>query len=1154
MTVPRGPSVKRQRGRQGRPLLLAVLGSAAPSVMAQVQLRLFGGFQIQVPSGQTIALPARKAQALLAYLALHPGQAHPRDKLAALLWGDVPAERARHSLRQVLVGLRHALPRSGPVILLEEADSVAVGGSAIDVDVTSFERLAASAEADALAAAIALYRGDLLEGLAVQEAPFEEWLLTERERLRELAVETLAKLLAHHLKAGNRDEAIQAAVRLLGLDPVLESVHRALMRLYAQQGRRGAALAQYQACVSVLERELGIEPEAETKRLYHEVLQSRAVHSAARGVSHPVPEAVVPALPEAASGPPLVGRDPFLDQLRQAWDSACLGRGRISVVLGEAGIGKSRLVATLAGDAASQGGRVLVGAAHESERILPFGPWVDAFRRGGVITELEAQSTAAAPWIDELARVFPEIGGPTPPPRPGATDYLRVFEAVTKLTLHLAEERPLLLMLEDLHWADEMSLRLLAYLGRRVAAGEVFVLATAREEELVEAPRLRAALEELGRETHFASIALPPLSQPDTAALVQTLARTGMGASALTRLGDQVWAASAGNPFVAVEMIRALHEGRTDPLPQPVRDTIAGRLGRLPPHARHVAAVASVIGRDFDFALLLRAAGLTPDAAAEGVEELVGRRILHVVGERLDFTHDRIREVTYESLLPPRRQVLHGAVGHGLEDLYAERLAEVVDRLAFHYSQAQDAAKAVDYLARSAEQAVRASAHEQAVKALQDALAHARVLPESQRDRAILDLLLRQALSLSNLGRFREILDLLLANGPRIARSQDPRLAGPYFFRLALTYSYLGEQEQAGRTAEQALAAAEQCGDDATMGKACYVLSLQRHYTGHPREGIAFGERAVGLLERTGEANWLGLVHWVLGLNHHALGEFDEALAAEARVEALGEALAEPRLRSFAAWTTGWIQATRGEWDVGIEACQRGVDLSPDPVNTALAVGRLGYAYLEKGDVTRALPLLEQTARVFGSFRFRQIQGQYTVFLGEAQLLHGDLATARTLVSSGLDITREASYPTGVAWAQRTLGRIALASGELSEAQAHLNDALQTFRSIEAHFEVARTCLVLAELAHRRGERETTAAQVSMAQRIFADLRVPCYVARAEALTARLMPLTSAGPPPPPPASPSSSAPSAGTPRPPSPAPPRGYPSAGPGTDAASRR
>src|SRR6266545_5009484 len=219
--------------------------------MAQVRLSLLGGVQIQVPSGQTVTLPARKAQALLAYLALHPGQAHPRDKLAALLWGNVPAERARHSLRQVLVGLRQALPRSGPAILLEEADAVAISSGAIDVDVASFERLAADFTADGLTRAIALYRGDLLEGLAVQEPPFEEWLLTERERLRELAVEALARLLAHHLKAGSRDEAIQTGVRLLGLDPAHEAVHRTLMRLYARQGRRGAALAQYQACVSV---------------------------------------------------------------------------------------------------------------------------------------------------------------------------------------------------------------------------------------------------------------------------------------------------------------------------------------------------------------------------------------------------------------------------------------------------------------------------------------------------------------------------------------------------------------------------------------------------------------------------------------------------------------------------------------------------------------------------------------------------------------------------------------------------------------------------------------------------------------------------------------------------------------------------------------
>ena len=207
--------------------------------MARLRLTVLGSFDARLDGGRSLVFSRRKAQALLAYLALAHGQAQPRDKLAALLWGDVSDDRARKSLRQVLVELRRlgGGPRSSP--LVERGDTVALDPTMIDVDADDFERLARTDSVSALADAAARYGGDLLAGLNVQERPFEEWLLTERERLRELAIDVLAKLLAHHAEHGELEPAIQCGVKLLGLDPTQEVVHRTLMRLYAQQGRRG---------------------------------------------------------------------------------------------------------------------------------------------------------------------------------------------------------------------------------------------------------------------------------------------------------------------------------------------------------------------------------------------------------------------------------------------------------------------------------------------------------------------------------------------------------------------------------------------------------------------------------------------------------------------------------------------------------------------------------------------------------------------------------------------------------------------------------------------------------------------------------------------------------------------------------------------------
>lgn len=243
--------------------------------MSQLTLSLLGGFQARFVAGTPLVLPTKKAQALLAYLAVKPGVTHPRDKLASLLWGETGEDQARHSLRQTLVGLRKALSGVASSSLLIEGDNLGISASAVEVDVVRFEKLAGEGTVDSLEKAAALYQGDLLEGISLNEEAFEQWLTAERERLWELALQSLAKLLGNYIQLGAADSAIRTAARLLSLDPSQEAVHRILMRLYAQGGRREAALRQYQTCVRSLQRELNVEPDGETKQLYQDIMQQR---------------------------------------------------------------------------------------------------------------------------------------------------------------------------------------------------------------------------------------------------------------------------------------------------------------------------------------------------------------------------------------------------------------------------------------------------------------------------------------------------------------------------------------------------------------------------------------------------------------------------------------------------------------------------------------------------------------------------------------------------------------------------------------------------------------------------------------------------------------------------------------------------------------
>jgi tetratricopeptide (TPR) repeat protein len=282
------------------------------------------------------------------------------------------------------------------------------------------------------------------------------------------------------------------------------------------------------------------------------------------------------------------------------------------------------------------------------------------------------------------------------------------------------------------------------------------------------------------------------------------------------------------------------------------------------------------------------------------------------------------------------------------------------------------------------------------------------------------------------------------------------------------------------------------------MGEAYYVLARDGFWSGQYLHGLEHGQHAVSFLERTPERWWLGQSHWVVSMNYYFMGAFTQALADATQAHALVEALGDPRLQTYAAWTTGMIETTRGEWEAGIAACHRSIAHSPDPLNTAVALGFLGYAHLENGDVAAATSALEQAVQDVSRFRFRPLHGCYLAFLGEAYLLSGQLDSARASVLQGLELTEDSRFQHGIGWAQRTLGRIVQVSGALAEAETHYAAALQIFTSIRGHFEVGRTHLALAEIAHAQGNRDAATAYANNAYALFMALKTPRYVERTQ--------------------------------------------------------
>lgn len=1079
-----------------------------PAVSGRLHLKFLGGFRACFESGQACHLPARKCEALLAYLALPCGRFHPRDRLAALLWGETPDAQARQSVRQALGSVRRALRDHVPGAILTHEDTVALNPQAVTVDVRDFEAALAEGGTAALERAAALYDGDFLAGLRVDEPPFEEWRVVERERLHELALEGLAKLLSEYVRSSRGEAAIQAALRLLAIDPLQEAVHRTLMRQQMSQGRRAAALQQYQACVSHLQRELGAEPDEESRQLYREILRAIGSGSASTGASNPT----VPITRTRAAEAPLIGRQAELGRLREAARRMIdAGGGPVMLVTGEAGIGKSRLIDELVTDAMATGLGILVGRCHESEQILPLRPWIEALRSDGAALNAGTRAQLSVTARAQLVPLFPELQHPGDAPGASAQPGL-LFDPLLELIGTLAAERPRVVILEDLHWADAMSARLLAFLGRRLTGRPALLVASMRPEELVEAPAIVQTLEELRRDGRVDEIALGPLEEAESRALVRALrpAPRVERAAARVRLEDEIWTLSEGNPFVIVESVRSLeHAVGAGPTPglrmgRRVHDVVAARLMRLTELPRQCVAVAATIGRDFPFGLLARAAGVTEGEAAAAVEELVRRRVLDSVGDRLDFCHSWMRVVAYEGLLPPRRALLHAAVAGALEDLHEDRLAEVADQLGSHYLRAGDFRRAVRHLMEFGQVAAQRYALDDALRALEQAMAGVEQLPASERPRLRVQVALRRAFVLSIMGRQREILDLLGAHQDDLARAPDAELASEYYFRLGLSHFYLGEWLPAQLAGEQALRHGERVGDREAIGKALHVLSLQAWAMGRPGDGIAHATRAIPLLEPSGSLVWLGLAYHDLGLNCVLAGDLDAALAATKQEEAIGRAALFPRLQALAGYVAAWAHALRGATELAIETARRALSISADTTTAGLLSGTLGYAYLEQDDAVSAVPLLEEVVDQLKRSPVRSGQIRHMALLGEAYLLTGDRTHAHEIAAQALELAEIDGMPLNIAITQRALGRITRAGGDLEAAHRYLSAALQMFTRCGATLEVARTRLDLAAVRGARGDRDGAREHLVAALAVFDSANAPKRAAAARDLACSL--------------------------------------------------
>jgi transcriptional regulator with AAA-type ATPase domain/tetratricopeptide (TPR) repeat protein len=808
----------------------------------------------------------------------------------------------------------------------------------------------------------------------------------------------------------------------------------------------------------------------------------------------------------------LAGRRHELELLRDRFAAAADGHGQVVGIVGEAGIGKSRLLLELRRSLRSERAAWFDGRCLSYGSAVPYLPVTAILRRSVRIAEGDSAASIVRKvraGLDELG-MDPEEWAPYLHHLLGVkegTERLgvlsreafraRTVDALRQMCLRGSRQRPIVFVCEDLQWVDSSSEECLASLIEASAGAAVLSLLTYR-------PGYRPPWMD---KSYATQLSLQPLSRGDSQRIVESLLGPR---DARDALAPAILSKAEGNPFFLEELCRAVGEqpeAAAVAVPDTVEEALRARIDRLPEDVKTTLRLASVIGREIPLETF-QAVWRGPGDFEAHLRELTRLEFLYEQSRPPEsvyvFKHALTQEVVYDSLPVAQRHALHTAVAAALERLYEGRLDEADARLAYHYARTDQADRAVECLSRVAEKAARGSAHVEALGVLEEALAHVERLPAEVRDRRRLRLVLRKVSALIHLGRFGEVLGALLQWKGSLERLDDPSLAASYHFLLARTNLFLGERERAIQGAERAITEAARSGDTATRGKAHYVLAQEAPLSGRAAEGIGHALEALACLECAGDEWWIGQAHWVVGLNHAQLGELAAALEAETRARTMAETGGNRQLQASALWATGIVQAGLGQTEAGIEACQLSLAVAPDPLTRAVALGWLGFAFVEHGDAPRAIPVLEAAALQHGAFPFPQFQGWFTAFLAEAYRLDGQVERAHATAREALEITRVSRSQYGVGLALRALGRIQLAAKTPTEAMATLEEALATFEAMQGRYDAARVWLDLGEAALATGNRAAARQHRERARQRFVDLRVPRWAERAEALARSL--------------------------------------------------
>ncbi|MBN1922281.1 MAG: AAA family ATPase [Anaerolineae bacterium] len=1057
--------------------------------------RLFGGLHLTCDGIPPPPISNATVRSLLAYLLTYRDRSHTRDLLAGTFWPDLPDDLARRRLSQALWLIRKSL---GPHFQLdtESAGVRLAPDMPLALDIADFERLAAcpATNENALAAwlaAVGLCRGDFLAGY------YEDWVLFERERLRERLLELLGQL-TNALKArGDYERALTIARRLVAEDSWREAAHREVMRLLHLLNRDAEALRQAELCCHILETELHVQPEAETLALAREIARRMGAPAEPylpQTLRPPIRTAGGAALP---SQMPLIGRREERAALLAHLEAAIGGAGTLIWVEGEAGVGKTRLLQEVARDAAWRDIAVLWGRAREDVGLAPFDIWVTALRHELSPLRVEQWSQLVAPiWLQVLRPLLPELAAVAPESAPALEperERERLINAFAELLGAWSATRPLVLILEGLHWAGGDSLEVLAALDRRLTAHRVAIIGSYRRDEAEARPYVWERLQALHRPGQHEWVQLSSL---DAAASGELIRRSLAISHAAPLFESRVYQETGGNPLFMLEILRALADeglllrdsaGQWStpwdqttaayaelPLPPAVEQVIARRLAQLEPAERAVLETAAVIGNDFDLRLLQVACEQNAPQLLPTLRALVRRHFLIERPSAYEFSHDQVRQVTYRTLSHEAQRATHQRVARAIAEVHPENLTA----LALHLDRGELWERAVDIYFAAGKRAAAVYANEAALQAYARALAileQAHPLPAPAETALGFELRVARCPLWRLRGEresYRTDIETLLSLAETLATPEHQVEA--LLQRAEYLSESTSEYEAAREAAAAALALAQEHGFRHQISRAWLAIGTAWKQIGHNAPALEAYQHALAEFQNSPAAGSSEIAIYVsLVMTYRDLGDLERAQETAQTALAKAPTGADPLSTARVHNALAWITRARGDHRAEAAHCREMLTQMRaigHRYYEGVALNNLGLAYNALGEHGPAIETTRQALEIFRQIGHQHGQVITLLNLSSRYKNTGQLALARQALNTVLPLARQLALADDEARILSSLAELLTNTGDFEGAERALCQAETIVRELDAALMQATVHYRFGELYLARGD------------------------------------------------------------------------------------